>query len=85
MCCASSKSARDNQIAAIVLFDLDDFEAAIAELDARYLVGEAAPYARTWSVIDGNIALDQPARAPRADGRLRDDRSSTGAAFAPAS
>ena len=33
------------------LFDLDDFEAAIAELDARYLAGEAAAHAHTWSVI----------------------------------
>ncbi|WP_104150814.1 BTAD domain-containing putative transcriptional regulator [Mycobacterium intracellulare] len=41
----------DNRIAALVLFDLDDFDAAIGELDARYLVGEAAPYAQTWSVI----------------------------------
>jgi DNA-binding SARP family transcriptional activator len=40
-----------NQIAAIVLFDLDDFESALAELDARYLAGEAAAHARTWSVI----------------------------------
>ncbi len=42
-----------NQIAAIVIFDLDDFDAAIAELDARYIAGEAAAYARTWSVITG--------------------------------
>ena len=34
-------------------FELDDFDAAIAELDARYLAGEAAPYAKTWSVIAG--------------------------------
>jgi DNA-binding SARP family transcriptional activator len=40
-----------NQIAAIVVFDPDDFEAAFAELDARYLAGEAAAHARTWSVI----------------------------------
>ena len=33
------------------MFDLDDLEAAIAELDARYLAGEAAAHARTWSVI----------------------------------
>ena len=47
-----------NQIAAIVLFDLDDFDAAIAELDARYLAGEAAAHARTWSVItEGYAAL----------------------------
>jgi hypothetical protein len=31
-----------------VTFDLDDLAAAYAELDARYLAGEAAPYARTW-------------------------------------
>src|SRR6202035_3970908 len=29
----------DNQIAAIVLFELDDFDAAIGELDARYIAG----------------------------------------------
>ncbi len=40
-----------NQVAAIVVFDLDDFDAAIAELDARYLAGEAAAHARTWSLI----------------------------------
>ena len=38
------------------MFDLDDFDAAIAELDARYLAGEAAAYARTWSVISGSYA-----------------------------
>ena len=31
---------------AIVMFDLEDFDAAIAELDARYLAGEAAAYAQ---------------------------------------
>ena len=36
---------------AYVAFDLDDFDAAIAELDARYLAGEAAAYAHTWSVV----------------------------------
>ncbi len=39
----------DNQIAAIGIFELDDFDSAIAELDARYLAGEAAAYAHTWS------------------------------------
>ena len=29
----------------------DDFEAAIAELDARYLAGEAAAHAHTWSSV----------------------------------
>src|SRR6202012_5115858 len=40
-----------NQVAAIVVFEVDAFDAAIAELDARYLAGEAAAYARAWSVI----------------------------------
>ncbi|OBF66463.1 regulator [Mycobacterium sp. 852002-51971_SCH5477799-a] len=41
----------DERIAGVIIFDLDDFEAAIADLDARYLAGEAAAHARTWSVI----------------------------------
>ena len=46
----------DNRIAARVAFDLDDIDAAFEELDARYLAGEAAPYAQTWSVIAGAYA-----------------------------
>jgi len=41
----------DNLGRYLVLFDTDDRDAAFAELDARYIAGEAAPYARTWSVI----------------------------------
>src|SRR5262249_53812464 len=41
----------DGRIAAIVMFDLDDFEAAIAELDARYLAGEAAAHSQVWSIV----------------------------------
>ena len=41
----------DNRIAAHVMFDLDDIDAAFEELDARYLAGEAAAHAHTWSVI----------------------------------
>ena len=41
----------DDRIAARVVFDLDDIDAAFAELDARYLAGEAAAHAHTWSVI----------------------------------
>ena len=41
----------NGRIVAYVVFDLDDIEAAIAELDARYLAGEAAAHAHTWSVI----------------------------------
>ena len=41
----------DEQIVARVAFDADDFNAAIAELDSRYIAGEAAAHAATWSVI----------------------------------
>ncbi|GAH44469.1 unnamed protein product, partial [marine sediment metagenome] len=41
----------EERIVALVTFDADDFEAAIAVLDARYLAGQAALHARTWSVI----------------------------------
>ena len=46
----------NNKIAAIVLFDLDDIDAAFSELDARYLAGEAAAHGQTWSVITGAYA-----------------------------
>ena len=41
----------DERMAAVVVFDVDDIDAAIAELDARYLAGEAAAHADTWSAI----------------------------------
>jgi hypothetical protein len=43
----------EERIAGVVVFDLEDFDAAIAELDARYVAGEAAAHTRTWSVIAG--------------------------------
>ncbi|MGV0811205.1 BTAD domain-containing putative transcriptional regulator [Mycolicibacterium boenickei] len=43
----------DGLMVAKVDFDPDDFESAISELDTRYLAGEAAPYARTWSIVVG--------------------------------
>jgi hypothetical protein len=46
----------DNRIAAGFTFDLDDVDAAFAELDARYLAGEAAAHAHTWSLIAGTYA-----------------------------
>lgn len=41
----------DGRVLARVVFDIDDFAAAVAELDARYLAGEASPHAHAWSVI----------------------------------
>jgi tetratricopeptide (TPR) repeat protein len=54
----------DNRIAARVVFDLDDIDAAIAELDARYLAGEAAPYSQTWSVVAGGYAASNRRELP---------------------
>ena len=46
----------EGRVAAVIELDLDDIEAALEELDARYLAGEAAAHARTWSVISGSYA-----------------------------
>ena len=55
----------DERIVAVVGFDLDDFDSAITELDARYLAGEAAPHARTWSVIvRGTAATNRREKLP---------------------
>ncbi len=58
----------EERISAIIVFDVDDFNAAIAELDARYLAGEAAAHARTWSAIAEVYAAlnrgEMPAAAP---------------------
>ncbi len=41
----------DGRLVAHVAFDPDDFDTAFAELDARYLAGEAAAHSQTWSVF----------------------------------
>ena len=53
------------RLVARVVFDLDDIEAAFEELDTRYLAGEAAAHAQTWSVTAAGItALNLHARYP---------------------
>ncbi|MGE2724795.1 BTAD domain-containing putative transcriptional regulator [Mycolicibacterium pulveris] len=54
----------DDKLAAVVVYDGDDFDAAIAELDARYAAGEAAEYARTWSVIARSVTAVNSHRLP---------------------
>ena len=58
----------DNRIATHVAFDPNDMDAAFEELDARYLAGEAAPHANTWSLITRNYAAfnrhEFPSAAP---------------------
>ena len=41
----------DERITALITFDPDDIDAAFKELEARYLAGEAAAHAHTWSLI----------------------------------
>ena len=44
------------RIVAAVTFDLEDFDAAFAELESRYITGEAAAYAHTWSLVAAGYA-----------------------------
>ena len=46
-----SEINEDERIVGAVSFDVDDIDAAFEELDRRYLAGEAAVQAHTWSVI----------------------------------
>ena len=46
----------EQRITAGVYFDLSDIDAAFEELDSRYLAGEAAGHAHTWSVISSAYA-----------------------------
>ena len=58
-----------------VAFDLDDLEAALAELDARYLAGEAAAKERTWSpIVKACAALNQQEFPATATGFTYADR-----------
>ena len=58
----------DERIVALVGFDLDDFEAAFAELDARYVAGEAAAHSRlggrSHEVFAALNRREMPATAP---------------------
>ncbi|MGA7052697.1 MAG: AAA family ATPase, partial [Mycobacterium sp.] len=73
----------DGQVARRVVFDIDDFEGAVAELDARYLAGEAAAHARTWSVITGgHAALNRHELPPTTPDCVSIDHRQ-GTAFAP--
>ena len=73
----------DDRIAARVVFDLDDIDAAIAELDARYLAGEAAAHAHTWSVIArAYAALNRHELPPTTPDCVNIDHR-RGTAFAP--
>ena len=65
MCLCVLEIDADERMVAAVSFELDDFDAALAELDARYLAGEAAAHAHTWSVIAGGFAALNRREIPR--------------------
>ena len=69
-------------LAAVTLLDLEDIDAAIAELDARYLTGEAAAHARTWSVLLGAYAAINRRELPATTPDFEDKDHRRGAAFA---
>ena len=73
----------DNRLAAHVIFDLDDSDAAIGELDGRYIAGEAAAHARTWSAITVCFAALNRQELPSTTPDLVDIDHRRVAAFAP--
>lgn len=62
----------------IVCFDIDDIDAAFAELDSRYLAGEGAVHAHAWSIVAGAYAAlnSQQLPARTTDCVMVDRRSS---------
>ena len=71
----------DERISAVVTFDVDDFEAALAELDARYLAGEAAAYPQVWSAITEGYAALNRHEAPQVTPDFQDVDHRHGVAF----
>lgn len=73
----------DNLVRTSIRFDPDDIDAAVRELDARYVAGEAAAYSDTWSksltLTPHSTGTNYPhhtglgqSRSPRCDGiRIR--------------
>ena len=58
-------------------FDPDDVDAAFAELDARYLAGEAAAHAQTWLIAQVYRRV-QPTRVSHDDDGLGEHRPPAG-------
>ncbi|MEB3032874.1 BTAD domain-containing putative transcriptional regulator [[Mycobacterium] nativiensis] len=67
----------DDKAATAVVFDVDDFDAAIAELDARYIAGEAADYSHAWSAIANAYAAFNRREVPAAEWITIDHRRAT--------
>ena len=72
----------DGRIAATIVLDLEDIEAALEELDARYLAGEAAAHARDWSVMSAPSPRSADTSCPTTPDWVSIDHRRA-AAFAP--
>jgi hypothetical protein len=73
----------DDRLAAHVLFDVDDIDAAFDELESRYIAGEAAAYQHTWSAIAGiYAAFNRHELSPTTPDWVNTDHR-RGIAFAP--
>lgn len=74
----------DQLITRAAIFDADDVDAALAELDGRYLAGEAAAHARTWSaIVNANAAFNRREMPPTTPDWINVDHRRGGMAFAP--
>ncbi|MDG4665429.1 hypothetical protein [Mycobacterium sp. 236(2023)] len=74
----------DGRVAAEILFGTDDTDAAMAELDARYLAGEAAAHAATWSaIVNANAAFNRREMPKTTPDWVNIDHRRGGTAFAP--
>ncbi|MGV0784205.1 BTAD domain-containing putative transcriptional regulator [Mycolicibacterium sp. XJ766] len=73
----------NQRICALVLFDPDDIDSAFAELEARYVAGEAADHAQTWSAVANGYAALNRHEIPRAAPDLVNVDHRPGVAFMP--
>ena len=74
----------DGLMGDFINFDGDDLDGALAELDTRYLAGEAAPHARTWSAVaDGYVTFNRRELFKTTPDWVNIDHRRGGTAFAP--
>lgn len=73
----------NEQVVARVTFDVDDIDAALAELDARYLAGRGRRLRAYVVARRRRLCRVQPTRSRCDDAGLGEHRSPSGAGFAP--
>ena len=65
------------------MFDPDDVDAAFEELDARYIAGEAAPHAPTWSLVTRAFSMLNPREIPPTTAAFQSVDHRSAAAYSP--